>query len=142
MHNVHDPSDRRGTDLTRTTHGHMSDADRLTDCLCTSKERALTYAKAALESTNPGIREFFLAMHGEETHNQEILFSFLHSRGYYPTEVAPENRVREIRGRYQKVHDAMGLTDTPSFRRYQTADPKLPPAHMQNPESFEYKSSH
>ena len=99
----------------------------------------MMYAKSAVESTNNGIREFFLAMHGEETHNQEILFSFLHSRGYYPVETAPEERVHEIRGRFQKLHDEMGLTDTPSFRRYQTADPKLPPAHVQNPESFEYK---
>lgn len=130
------------TDLTQTTRGHMSDADRLRDCLCTAKERAMLYAKSALEATNPGVREFFLAMHGEETHNQEILFSFLHSRGYYPVETAPERRVQEIKAKYQQIHDQMGLTDTPSFRRYQTADPKLPPAHVQNPESFEYKSQH
>lgn len=130
------------TDLNHTTRGHMSDADRLRDCLCSAKERAILYAKNALEATNPGVREFFLAMHGEETHNQEIMFSFLHSRGYYPVEVAPKDRISEIRSRFQQVHDQMGLTDTPSFRRYQTADPKLPPAHLQNPESFEYKSQH
>lgn len=139
MHNAHE---RRGTDLTQTTRGHMSDADRLRDCLGSAKERAVMYATSALECTNPGVREFFLAMHGEETHNQEILFSFLHSRGYYPTPLAPESRVQEIRTQYHQVHDQMGLTDTPSFRRYQTADPKLPPAHMQSDESFEYKSRH
>jgi len=124
-------------DLNATTRGHMSDADRLMDCLCSAKERAAMYARAALECTNNGVREFFLAMHGEETHNQEILFSFLHTRGFYPTEMATEARVSAVLKRYRTLHDQMGLTDNPSFRRYETADPKMPPAQMQNPAHFE-----
>lgn len=131
MYNTHE--------LRTDTRGHMSDADRLKDCLCDAKERAMLYAAAALESTNNGVREFFLAMHGEETHNQEILFSFLHTRGFYPTEMVSDERIREVRQRYQQMHDEMGLTDNPSFRRYQTADPRLPPAETQNPDSFGYK---
>lgn len=123
-------------DLSHTTRGHMSDADRLMDCLHTAKERAKMYAGAALESTNNGVREFFLAMHGEETHNQEILFSFLHTRGFYPVRMAAAERVSEVRQRYQQVHDQMGLTDTPSFRRYQTADPTMHPAEEQIPEHY------
>jgi spore coat protein CotF len=113
----------------------------LKDCLCSDKDRALLYAKAALESTNNGVREFFLALHGEETHKQEILFSFLHTRGFYPVEMADPKRINEIRNRFQEVHDQMGLTDAPSTRRYHTADPKLPPAELQNPESYRYKGS-
>lgn len=128
--------------INQTTHGHMSDADRLHDCLCSSKERAMHYAKAALESTNNGVREFFLAMHGEETHNQEILFSFLHTRGRYPTEMADSARISEIRERYQSIHHGMGLTDTPSFRRYQTADPQRPPAAVQHPDHFDQHHAH
>ncbi|HEY3367095.1 MAG TPA: spore coat protein [Symbiobacteriaceae bacterium] len=128
-------------DLSTNTRRHMSDADRLHDCLCDAKERAMLYARAAVESTNNGVREFFLAMHGEETHNQEILFSFLHTRGFYPTEMVTGDTIREVRRRYQALHDQMGLTDDPSFRRYQTADPKLPPAHAQEPGSFESKST-
>lgn len=123
-------------DLNHTTRGHMSDADRLKDCLFAAKERAKLYAAAALESTNNGMREFFLAMHGEETWNQEILFSFLHTRGYYPTRMAPEERVREVRERFQEIHDQMGLTDHPSFRRWRTADPQMHPAEEQIPEHF------
>lgn len=125
--------------FTQVSHGHMSDADRVSDCLCSSKEKALMYAKAALEATSPGMREFFLAMHGEETHNQEVLFSFLHVRNQYPVMTASDDRVRSVRNWYRQIHDQMGLTDTPSMRRYQTMDPKLPPAHVQNRESFEYK---
>lgn len=128
-----------GSDLNNTTRGHMSDADRLKDCMSDAKERSMLYAKAALESTNNGVREFFLAMHGEETHNHEILFSFLHTRGHYPTEMVSSDRVQDVRKQYHQIHDQMGLTDDPSFRRYQTADPKLPPA---DPERFEYKSTH
>ena len=123
-------------DLNTTTRGHMSDADRLMDCLCTAKERATLYAKAALECTNNGMREFFLAMHGEETHNQEILFSFLHTRGFYPTEMVSQSRTREVLERYRTLHDQMGITDSPSIRRYQTTDPQMHPAHIQHPDHF------
>lgn len=126
-------------DLSRVTHGHMSDADQLLDCLFTSKERAMLYAKSALEATNNGMREFFLAMHGEETHTHEVLFSFLHTRGFYPTEMASPERIAETRRRFQMAHDEMGLTDKPSGRRYRTTDPELPPAHLQNPEPYRYK---
>lgn len=119
------------------TIGGVSDADRLMDCLCAAKERAMLYARAALEATNNGVREFFLAMHGEETHNQEILFSFLHTRGFYPTEMAPPERIREVRERFGEMHDALGLTDEPSIRRYQTADPRMHPAQTQIPDHFQ-----
>lgn len=126
-------------DLNQNLVDYMTDADRLHDCLCTSKDRAKLYAHAAVESTNNGVREFFLAMHGEETHNQEILFSFLHTRGYYPTHMADREAINDVRQRYLKMHDAIGLTDAPSGRRYRTTDPELPPAHLQNDESFAYK---
>lgn len=129
-------------DLNTTTRRHMSDADRLQDCLCDAKERSMMYAKSALECTNNGVREFFLAMHGEETHNQEILFSFLHTRGGYPTEMATEDRIREVRRHYHNIHDQMGLTDDPSFRKYDTAHPDMPPANAEDPERFEYKGRH
>jgi spore coat protein CotF len=129
-------------DLGQTTHGHMSDADRLTDALCSAKELAILYARAALDSSNNGVREFFLAMNNEETHNQEVLLSFLRTRGFYPVPAAPESRVEAVRSRYQEMHDQMGLSDTPSSRRYKTADPKLPPASIQDPKSFAYKDRH
>lgn len=112
----------------------MTDADRLRDCLCSAKELARLYAGAALESTNNGVREFFLAMHGEETHNQEVLFSFLHTRGWYPTEMAPPERIAQVRERYRAEHDRLGLTEPPSFRRYHTADPKAHPASAEHPD--------
>lgn len=123
-------------DLNQVT-GQLSDADLLKDCLCSAKERAKLYAGAALEATNNGVREFFLAMHGEETHNQEILFSFLHTRGHYPAEMAPEERIEAVRQRFAQIHGQMGLTDAPSFRRYRTADPAAHPASDQIPHHFE-----
>lgn len=114
----------------------MGDADRLRDMLCGAKERAKLYAEAALESTNNGVREFFLAMHGEETHNQEILFSFLHTREEYPTEMASQEEITRVRERYQEKHQQMGLTDTPSWRRYSTAHAEHP-AQSQIPQHYE-----
>jgi len=115
----------------------MADADRLRDCLCGAKELARLYAEAALESTNNGVREFFLAMHGEETHNQEVLFRFLYTRGDYPTQMAPPERVAQIRQQYASEHDRLGLTEPPSFRRYDTADPKAHPAAAEQPDHFQ-----
>lgn len=125
-----------GQGLNRGTDS-LSDADRLKDALCGSKERAKLYASAALESTNNGVREFFLAMHGEETHNQEILFSFLHTRGEYPVKMASPESIQETRAHFEQIHQQMGLTDTPSFRRYQTADPRNHPAERQMPDHFQ-----
>lgn len=114
----------------------MGDADRIRDALCGAKERAKLYADAALESTNNGVREFFLALHGEETHCQEILFSFLHTRGEYPTQLAPQTEIAQVREQYQEKHQQMGLTDRPSWRRYQTAHPEHP-ARAQMPQHYE-----
>ncbi|HEY8346111.1 MAG TPA: spore coat protein [Symbiobacteriaceae bacterium] len=110
--------------------GRMTDADRLQDCLTSSRERALQYATAALESSNNGVREFFLAMHGEETHNQEVLFHFLHSRGYYPVVEAAPERIRQAAQRYRTMHDSLRLQEPPERRHYHTADPKWPPGRM------------
>lgn len=126
-------------DLNGAQVGQMTEADRLMDCLCFSKELAMHYARAALESANNGVREFFLAMHGEETHNQEILFSFLRTRGHYPVTLAEPDRIRETARRYRSTHSSLGLTQRPTRRRYHTADPKRPPAwsveHPEGPDS-------
>ena len=116
----------------------MGDADRLRDSLCGAKERAKLYANAALDATNNGVREFFLAMHGEETHNGEVLFSFLHTREEYPTQMASQTEIVRIRERYQEKHQQMGLTgaDHPSWRRYTTAHPEHP-AKGQIPQHFD-----
>jgi spore coat protein CotF len=128
-------------DLNQGTPGMMSDADRLKDCLYSAKHRAVFYGEAALESTNNGMREFFLAMMNEEMHVHEVLFSFLHVRGYYPVEMPPQERVREVRERFMAVHDSLGLTEPPLVRRYRTADPKIPPAHLESDQQYGYKFS-
>jgi spore coat protein CotF len=128
-------------DLNQGTLGMMSDADRLKDCLYSAKHRANFYGEAALESTNNGMREFFLAMMNEEMHVHEVLFSFLHVRGYYPVEMPPQERVREVRERFTAVHDSLGLTEPPLARRYRTADPKIPPAHLESDQNYGYKFS-
>ncbi|MEW8977411.1 MAG: spore coat protein [Symbiobacterium sp.] len=115
----------------------MADVDRLRDCLCSAKELARLYAEAALESTNNGVREFFLAMHGEETHNQEVLFSFLRTRGEYPIRWASPEHVAQVRRRFQAEHDQLGLTEPPSVRRYHTADPRAHPAHTEPPGHYQ-----
>lgn len=102
---------------------HMTDADRVKDCLCSSKERAKFYAHAALECTNNGVREFFLAFHGEETWSAEFTFSFLHTRGGYPVVMAQPERISEVRRQFQAVVEQMALKGRPSARRYETAHP-------------------
>lgn len=115
----------------------ISDIDRIRDALCGAKERARLYASAALESTNNGVREFLLAMHGEETHSQEVLFSFLSTRGEYPTRAASPEAIREVRERFRQIHRDLNLAGAPSFRRYHTADPREHPAAYQRPEHFQ-----
>lgn len=114
----------------------ISDLDRIRDALCGARERARLYASAALDSANNGVREFFLAMHGEETHSQEVLFSFLRVRGEWPVREASPEAIREVREHFRQIHRDLGLTTAPSFRRYHTADPRVPPAFYQRPEHF------
>jgi len=111
----------------------MIDADRLRDCLSTSRELAKLYAEAALEAGNNGVREFFLAMHGEETHNQEVLFHFLRTWGEYPAREVERAAIAAVRRRFDEAYRALGLTGRPSSRRYRTADPPEPPTVWQSP---------
>lgn len=120
----------------------MTDLDRLQDCLCGAKHLAALYARAALESSNNGVREFFLAMHGEETHNQEILFHFVHTRGAYPVEAAPTDRVQQVKQWYWDQYNQLKFSGPPSRRSYRTADPISPPGYPQNPDHFGPNSYH
>lgn len=116
-----------------------SDPDIMADVLATAKGQTKFYATAATESTNPGIGEIFKAFHGEEQHNLETVFRFMHTRGEYPTPVADKQQLRQTIERFQQAHSMLGVSESPSVRRYKTADPELPPAADAGHGEFGYK---
>ncbi|MCG0238137.1 MAG: spore coat protein [Firmicutes bacterium] len=85
----------------------MTDLDRVKDYLLTCKYLTGFYDRAAQECTNPGVRELFLQIHGQEQHDQEVAFSFLTVRGAYPVAFATPERLQAERERWQEV--AAGL---------------------------------
>lgn len=116
-----------------------SDADIIADVLSTSKGQTKFYATAATESANPGVQEIFKAFHGEEQHNLETIFSFMHTRGEYPTPMADKQQLRQTIERFQQLHSTLGVAESPTTRRYKTADPELPPAADAGHGKFNYK---
>lgn len=116
------------------------DADIMMDVLATAKWQAKFYATAATECANPGVREMMLAFHGESQHNLDTTFYFLHTRGLYPTPCADKEQLQQTLQRFQQAHSQMQITDEPSVRRYQTADPKQPPHATEDPDRYDYKN--
>lgn len=123
----------------KATGGSWSDADIMADVLSTAKWQTKFYATAATESTNPGIGEIFKAFHGEEQHNLETVFRFMHTRAEYPTPLADKQQLRQTIERFQQAHKSLGITDAPTTRRYKTADPELPPKAETTDGEFDYK---
>jgi spore coat protein CotF len=117
--------------------GGWNDTDIMTDVLSAAKGQTKFYATAATECTNPGVGEIFQAFHGEEQHNLETVFRFLHTRGGYPTPTADQQQLRQTIERFQQVHSQLG--EAPTARRYRTADPEYPPKADTEPGAFEYK---
>lgn len=87
--------------------GGMTDLDMVKDYLITCKHVTEQYNHAAQESTNPGVRELFLQIHGQEQHDQEVAFSFLAVRGGYPVNFPSRDRLESERRRWQQVAAAM-----------------------------------
>lgn len=85
----------------KSESGRMQDPDRLRDLLLTTKFIASQYDCGALECTNNGMRELFQKLHSEDVHNHEVLFRFLHVRGYYPVVPALDEQVEGARIRYR-----------------------------------------
>lgn len=98
--------------------GHMEDLDMVRDSLETLKHMTDQYNNAATECTNPGVRDFFQQLHSQEMHSANICFSFVHTRGAYPVEMAGRGRVDELRQRYQALAAALpadtGRPDVPN----------------------------
>ncbi|HLO02294.1 MAG TPA: spore coat protein [Symbiobacteriaceae bacterium] len=120
--------------------GSWGDADIMTDVLTTAKGQTKFYATAATESANPGVGEVFKAFHGEEQHNLETVFSFLHTRGEYPTPLADKQQLRQTIERFEKAHSTLGISESPTTRRYKTADPEHPPKADAGAGAFDYKA--
>jgi spore coat protein CotF len=118
--------------------GGWTDNDIMFDVLRTSKWQTKFYAQGATEATNPGVREVFLAFHGEEQHNEEVLFNFLQVRGLYQPAEVDKKQLQQAIQHAQKVHQEMGLP-APQPRRYETADPTMPPAEPLQPQAYDYK---
>ena len=81
-------------------NGNFSDKDRLTDALNAQKFAAGHYNECACESATPDVRACVMSILCEEHKIQEELFDEMHSRGWYQTESAEDQKLQKAKNQF------------------------------------------
>ena len=81
-------------------NGNFSDKDRLTDALNVQKYTTGHYTEFACESATPEVRTCVMSILNEEHQLQQRLFDEMHSRGWYPTECAEEQKLQKAKNQF------------------------------------------
>lgn len=81
--------------------GHFGDREILDDMLASQKEMTGLYNLAAGECASGALRGVLMDLLGEEHQMQADIFTELSKRGWYPTEQAPQQKVRQALERFQ-----------------------------------------
>ena len=78
----------------------MDDKIRLFDLLSAEKYMASVYNADLMECATPEVANCFCNILEDEHRMQKQIFEELSSRGLYPTEKAPENKIQETKTKY------------------------------------------
>ena len=78
----------------------LSDKDRMTDALNAQKYATGHYNELACESATPDVRSCVMNILTEEHKIQEELFDEMHSRGWYKTEAAEEQKLQNAKNQF------------------------------------------
>ncbi len=81
-------------------NGNFSDKDRLADALNAQKFAAGHYNEFACEAATPDVRACVMNILCEEHQIQEELFDEMHSRGWYPTEAADDQKLQNAKDQF------------------------------------------
>ena len=81
-------------------NGNFSDKDRLTDALNIQKYATGHYNEFACESATPDVRACAMNILNEEHQLQQQLFDEMHSRGWYPTECAEQQKLQQAKNQF------------------------------------------
>ena len=81
-------------------NGNFSDKDRLTDALNMQKYATGHYNECACEAATPEVRTCVMGILNEEHQLQQQLFDEMHSRGWYPTECAEDQKLQQTKSQF------------------------------------------
>ena len=81
-------------------NGNFSDKDRLADALNIQKYATGHYNEFACEAATPEVRTCVMNILNEEHQLQQELFDEMHNRGWYPTECAEEQKLKQAKDQF------------------------------------------
>jgi len=84
-------------------NGNFSDKDRLADALNIQKYATGHYNEFACEAATPEVRTCVMSILNEEHQLQQELFDEMHSRGWYPTEPADDNKLNGVKNKFSTM---------------------------------------
>ncbi|MBR6530738.1 MAG: spore coat protein [Clostridia bacterium] len=79
----------------------MGDREMITDLLHTQKKATSDYNNYATESAHMEVQQVFLDLLKEEQHIGHDLFCQMSSRGWYPTEEAPQDKRCDLKAQFR-----------------------------------------
>ena len=79
----------------------FGDKDIMTDLLSSQKFVTDGYNTFSSECACPSLRSDVLNILNEEHHIQSEVFTEMHKRGWYPTEAADQNKITQVRQKFQ-----------------------------------------
>jgi len=81
--------------------GAMQEKEILQDLLVSQKQTAGTYNLFAGECVSTQLRNTMLTILDDEHSMQNSLFQTMQSHGWYPTPMAPQDKINQARQRFQ-----------------------------------------
>lgn len=82
-------------------NGNFGDQERMEDLLSSQKSITGLYNTAANECATNGLQSELMTILGEEHRIQMELFTEMQKRGWYPVEQAEQQKIQQIRDRFQ-----------------------------------------
>lgn len=73
----------------------------LGDALATQKAATANFNTAANECVNEDVRKTMLHILSQEHDIQQDVFKMMHSEGYYPTPMADEKKLQQVKQQYK-----------------------------------------
>ena len=81
----------------------LTDREMLTDALSSEKFMTDNYNNYANECASPSLMNEFMNLLSEEHQIQHDVFSEMQKRGWYPTQDAPEEKIRQAKMKFSST---------------------------------------
>lgn len=100
---------------------NLTDRDMAYDILSGTKQAAMLFMEATLESASPACRHLFHRLHDDEMRDQWRIWQFLHSKGEYRVEAASRSEIDGVRRRMDHLCQTHRIAGAAGRSSYQNA---------------------